>query len=61
MVGAGLAARGDWDPGLLSLVRDGQTSAPAVSVAGRMTTVQAIASLGADVELDVASAFLGVC
>ena len=56
---ARLAARGDQDPELLSLVRKQQTSAPTVSTNGKVITLHVVASLGADVELgDVTGAFL---
>ena len=35
VVQAGLTARGDQDPDLLSFVRNNQTSAPTVSLAGK--------------------------
>ena len=51
--------RVDQDPELLSLVRNNQTSAPTVPMAGKVTTLQEIASWGADVELgDVTDALL---
>ena len=58
-VKARLTARGDQDPKLLSHVRNQQTSAPTVSTNGKVVTLQVIASLGADAELeDVTGSFL---
>ena len=60
MVGkARWTARGDRDPDLFSLIREGCTQAPTISSNGRYTVLQVIASCKFQMQLgDVAGAFL---
>jgi len=59
MVKARWTARGDKDPGLFHLVRDGKTQAPTISANGRYLVMQIIASLCFILQLgDVTGAFL---
>ena len=59
VVKARWTARGDKDPDLFTLVRDGCTQAPTISSNGRYTVMQTIASMGFKLQLgDVTGAFL---
>ena len=59
VVKARWTARGDRDPDLYSLVRDGRTQAPTISANGRFLVLQIIASLRFVLQLgDVTGAFL---
>ena len=59
VVKARWTARGDKDPDLFSLVREGCTQAPTISSNGRFTVMQTIASMGFRLQLgDVTGAFL---
>ena len=59
IVKARWTARGDKDPDLFSLVREGKTQAPTISSNGRFIVMQTIASMQWQLELgDVTGAFL---
>jgi len=59
IVKARWTARGDKDPDLFSLVREGKTQAPTISSNGRFTVLQVIASSRYELQLgDVTGAFL---
>ncbi len=59
VVKARWTARGDKDPDLFALVREGCTQAPTISSNGRYTVMQTIASMGFKLQLgDVTGAFL---
>ena len=59
VVKARWTARGDKDPDLFTLVREGCTQAPTISSNGRYTVMQTIASMGFKLQLgDVTGAFL---
>ena len=59
IVKARWTARGDKDPDLFALVREGCTQAPTISSNGRYTVMQTIASMGFKLQLgDVTGAFL---
>jgi hypothetical protein len=59
IVKARLTARGDKDPDLLSLVREGKTTSPTISTNGKVTAKQTIASMKFVMQLgDVTGAFL---
>ena len=59
VVKARWTARGDKDPDLFALVREGCTQAPTISSNGRYTVMQTIASMGFQLQLgDVTGAFL---
>jgi len=56
---ARLTGRGDKDPDVLSLVREGKTASPTISSNGRLTALQTIASCKFQLQLgDVTGAFL---
>ena len=59
IVKARWTARGDKDPDLFSLIREGKTQAPTISSSGRFTVLQLIASYKFKMQLgDVTGAFL---
>ena len=59
VVKARWTVRGDKDPDLFALVREGCTQAPTISSNGRYTVMQIIASMGFKLQLrDVTGAFL---